>query len=166
MSTGRCRGNKAGLGRSDVQPCQTGYQSMITSHERDRGCVDNDVDYDADEDDNDLLSGGADHLDRCLTLNQSLQLRRTFCRNLVLGVVNDEHVDDQIGENVDDQIGEHVDDQIGENMLINHRRLSSAVDHRRTEWPVAKRGSGDDDCHIDCVEVGDDDDGDNSVEPS
>ena len=50
-------------------------------------------------------------------------------------------------------------------MLINHRRLSSAVDHRRTEWPVAKRGSGDDDRHIDCVEVDDDDDGDNNVEP-
>ena len=107
MSTGRCRGNKAGLGRSDVQPCQTGYQSM---NETVVWCVDNDVDFNADEDDNDLLSGGADHLDRCLTLNQSLQLRRTFRRNLVLVVVND--------ENGDDQIGEHVDDQIGENMLM------------------------------------------------
>ena len=132
--------------------------NWISINERDRGgCVDKDVDYDADEDDNDLLSGGADHLDRCLTLNQSLQLSRTFGRNLVLVVVND--------ENGDDQIGEHVDDQIGENMLINHRRLSSTVDQRRTEWPVAKRGSGDDDRHIDCVEVDDDDDGDNNVEP-
>ena len=124
--------------------------NWISINERDRGgCVDKDVDYDTDEDDNDLLSGGADHLDRCLTLNQSLQLRRTFRRNLVLVVVNDGNVDDQIGEN----------------MLINHRCLSSAVDQRRTEWPVAKRGSGDDDCHIDCVDVDDDDDGDDSVEP-
>ena len=69
--------------------------NWISINERDRGgCVDKDVDYDTDEDDNDLLSGGADHLDRCLTLNQSLQLRRTFRRNLVLVVVNDENGDD------------------------------------------------------------------------
>ena len=69
MSRARCRGSKAGLGRSDVRPCQTDHfnqwSSMIISEDDEDG-------EDEDDDDDNLLPGGADDLDGGLAFYQTL----------------------------------------------------------------------------------------------